>query len=80
MNKKLTNYFIKIDNKKVYAIITIYKPNYLKLENTLLKTSKVFSKVIAVCNSQLQFKFIKKFKNTKFIQNKKKCRSCKGYE
>lgn len=71
MNKKLTNYFIKIDNKKVYAIITIYKPNYLKLENTLLKASKVFSKVIAVCNSQLQFKFIKKFKNTKFIQNKK---------
>ena len=70
MNKKTINYFRKIDNEKVYAIITIYKPSYLKLENTLLKTNRVFSKVIAVCNSQLQHKFVKKFKNIKFIQNK----------
>lgn len=71
MNKKSINYFKKIDNKKVYAIITVYKPSYLKLENTLLKTSRVFSKVITVCNSQLQNKFVKNFKNIKFIQNKK---------
>ena len=68
---KKKNHFEKIIKNQVYAVIIIYNPDYSILKNSFIRISKVFSKIIVICNSKIDDLFIKNFKKIKFLHNRK---------
>ena len=69
--KVIKNNFKNISLNKLFTVIVIFQPNKKKIENVLQKHLEVFSNVIVVCNSSIDFKLKKKFKSFIFIMNKK---------
>ena len=53
--KVIKNNFKNISLNKLFTVIVIFQPNKKKIENVLQKHLEVFSNVIVVCNSSIDF-------------------------